>query len=539
MVKNAVIVPVGAKGGFVLKQTCRRDRDGCRPRAWPATGSSSRRCSTSPTTSSAGKIVPPRDVVRHDGDDPYLVVAADKGTATFSDIANEISVSTGSGSATRSPPAARPATTTRRWASPPAAPGSRSSGTSATWASTPRPQDFTVVGVGDMSGDVFGNGMLLSEHIRLVAAFDHRHIFLDPDPDAAASYAERRRLFDLPRSSWADYDASLISRGRRRLPADGQVDPDHAAGARGARPRRRPPALAPAELMRAILRGAGRPAVERRHRHLRQGGHRVARRRRRQGQRRDPGQRPAAAGQGGRRGRQPGPDPARPDRVRADRRSRSTAAAGGRIFTDFIDNSAGVDCSDHEVNIKILLGGAVADGELDRAGARRAAGRDDRRGRRAGAAGQLRPGHGAGQRPGAGRTRCCRCTAGCSPSWSGRASSTGELEALPTDEELGRAPRPATGSPRRSSRCCWRTSRSSLEREVLASTPAATRSGPATCWPATSRPRCASGSPTRMAGAPAAPRDRHHRAGQRGGQPRRHVVRVPGAWRRPARRRPT
>ena len=187
-----------------------------------------------------GKVVPPPDVVRHDGDDPYLVVAADKGTATFSDIANEISHGVRL--------LARRRVRLRRlgrlrpqgaWASPPAAPGSRSSGTSASWASTPRREDFTVVGVGDMSGDVFGNGMLLSEHIRLVAAFDHRHIFLDP--------TRRRHL--LRRAPAAVRPAALvvgrlrpelISAGRRGLPAYRQVDPDHAAGARGARPRPRP-----------------------------------------------------------------------------------------------------------------------------------------------------------------------------------------------------------------------------------------------------------------------------------------------------------
>ena len=184
---------------------------------------------------------------------------------------------TGSGWATRSPPAAPRATTTRRWASPRAAPGSRSSSTSRPSASTLRPADFTVVGVGDMSGDVFGNGMLLSRHIKLVAAFDHRHVFLDPDPDPAASFAERQRLFALPRSSWADYDQALISAGGGVWPRVGQVGPDLAAG----RARRSGcgdgvAALSPDELISAILARAGRPAVERRHRHLRQG-HRPSR----------------------------------------------------------------------------------------------------------------------------------------------------------------------------------------------------------------------------------------------------------------------
>ncbi len=178
-------------------------------------------------------------MVRHDGDDPYLVVAADKGTATFSDIANEISKAHNfwMGDAFASGGSAgydhKKMGITARGA----------------WESVKRhfrelgldtqTQDFTVVGVGDMSGDVFGNGMLLSEHIRLVAAFDHRHIFLDPEPDAATSYAERRRLFDLPRSSWEDYNPELISAGGGHLPAYREVHPDHAAGPGGDRPGRR------------------------------------------------------------------------------------------------------------------------------------------------------------------------------------------------------------------------------------------------------------------------------------------------------------
>ena len=181
--------------------------------------------------------MPPKDVVRHDGDDTYLVVAADKGTAAFSDIANEVAVAYGF------------------WLGDAFASGGsvgydhKKMGITAkgAWESVERHfremghdtqrEDFTVVGVGDMSGDVFGNGMLLSEHIRLVAAFDHRHIFLDPDPDAAVSFAERRRLFDLPRSSWADYDTEADLGGRRRAPAQRQVDRHHPAGPRGARHR--------------------------------------------------------------------------------------------------------------------------------------------------------------------------------------------------------------------------------------------------------------------------------------------------------------
>lgn len=218
MVKNAVIVPTGSKGGFYAKQLPdpALDRD-----AWRAEGVAAYKLFIAGlldlTDNREGPdIVAPPQVVRHDGEDPYLVVAADKGTATFSDIANGVSQDYGF------------------WLDDAFASGGSSSYDhkghghlttchAETWESVKRhfremgidtqAEDFTVVGVGDMSGDVFGNGMLLSEHIRLVAAFDHRHIFLDPTPDAARSFVERRRLFDLPGSSWADYDASLISAG--------------------------------------------------------------------------------------------------------------------------------------------------------------------------------------------------------------------------------------------------------------------------------------------------------------------------------------
>ena len=178
-------------------------------------------------------------MVRHDGDDTYLVVAADKGTATFSDLANSVALERGF------------------WLGDAFASGGsvgydhKAMGITArgAWESVTRhfreldldvqKQDFTVVGVGDMSGDVFGNGMLLSEHIRLVAAFDHRHVFVDPTPDAATSFAERRRLFDLPRSSWADYDRSLISAGGGVWPRTAKSIPVSGADARRARPGRR------------------------------------------------------------------------------------------------------------------------------------------------------------------------------------------------------------------------------------------------------------------------------------------------------------
>ena len=273
MVKNAVIVPTGSKGGFFAKR-CRTPPWTARPgwpRASPPTSCSSRRCSTSPTTWSAPRSCRRSAVVRHDEDDTYLVVAADKGTATFSDIANGVAQSYGfwlddafaSGGSAGYDHKAMGITARGAWES--VKRHFREMGVDT------QTQDFTAVGVGDMSGDVFGNGMLLSEHIRLVAAFDHRHIFLDPDPVAATSFPERRRLFDLPRSSWADYDTTLISEGGGVYPRSAKsvpISPQMAEAlglAKGVddddagRPDEGDPAR------------AGRPALERRHRHLRQG----------------------------------------------------------------------------------------------------------------------------------------------------------------------------------------------------------------------------------------------------------------------------
>jgi glutamate dehydrogenase len=350
MVKNAVIVPVGAKGGFVLKEKP-GDRDEavlCYKRFIGA---------LLDVTDNivGGEIVHPREVMRHDGDDPYLVVAADKGTATFSDIANEISVNRGFwlGDAFASGGSAgydhKKMGITARGA----------------WESVKRhflvmgvdtqSEDFTAVGVGDMSGDVFGNGMLLSEHIRLVAAFDHRHIFLDPTPDAPTSYMERRRLFELARSSWADYDTKLISEGGGVFPRTAKSVPitPQVRAALGLGPT--VTALSPAELMRAVLQApvdllwnggigtyvkasteSNADVGDKSNDAIRVNGKAL---------------RAKVVGEGGNLGL------TQLGRV-------EYALGGGRIFTDFIDNSAGVDCSDHEVNIKILLGGAVADGEL-------------------------------------------------------------------------------------------------------------------------------------------------------------------------------
>ncbi len=358
MVKNTVIVPVGSKGGFFAKQLPDPsvDRD-----AWFNEGVACYKrfinglLDITDNLASDGKILPPAGVVRHDGDDPYLVVAADKGTATFSDIANGISEAHGF------------------WLGDAFASGGsvgydhKGMGITArgAWESVKRhfralgrnsqKEDFTCVGIGDMSGDVFGNGMLLSKHIRLVCAFDHRHIFLDPNPDAAISFKERQRLFKLPRSSWADYDAKLISKGggvfarseksiklsrevKDALGIDAAVD-----------------SLSPTELISAALKapvdllwngGIGTyvkgssethaDVGDRANNALRVNGRDL---------------RCKVVGEGGNLGfTQLG-------RVEA-------AQSGVLLNTDFIDNSAGVDTSDHEVNIKILLNGEVQKGKL-------------------------------------------------------------------------------------------------------------------------------------------------------------------------------
>ena len=326
MVKNTVIVPVGAKGGFVAKQLPDPavDRD-----AWLAEGIAAYRTFISALLDItdnlvAGEVVPPVGVVRHDEDDTYLVVAADKGTASFSDIANEVAVSYGFwlGDAFASGGSA----------------GYDHKGMGITargaWESVKRhfrelghdtqTEDFTVVGVGDMSGDVFGNGMLLSEHIRLVAAFDHRHIFLDPTP--GRRHLVRRAAPPLRPAALllGRLQQGTALRGRWHPPAYREVDPGQRARPRGARHRVGCHQDDACRADEGDPQGPRRPAVERRHRHVRQVLHRVERGRRRQGQRRDPRQRRGPAGQGRRRGRQPRRYPARPDRVRPGAAAGST-----------------------------------------------------------------------------------------------------------------------------------------------------------------------------------------------------------------------
>ncbi|MFF7054907.1 NAD-glutamate dehydrogenase [Streptomyces griseorubiginosus] len=357
MVKNTVIVPVGAKGGFVAKQLPDPsvDRD-----AWLAEGIGSYKTFISALLDItdnmvAGEVVPPADVVRHDEDDTYLVVAADKGTATFSDIANGVAESY------------------NFWLGDAFASGGsagydhKGMGITArgAWESVKRhfreldldtqSEDFTVVGIGDMSGDVFGNGMLLSEHIRLVAAFDHRHIFIDPKPDAATSYAERRRIFELPRSSWEDYNADLISTGGGVFPRTAKSIPVNAHIREALGIEDKVTKMTPADLMKAILQapvdllwngGIGTYVKASTETHTDVGD-----------KANDPIRvdgadlRVKVVGEGGNLGL------TQLGRI-------EFALHGGKINTDAIDNSAGVDTSDHEVNIKILLNGLVTEGDM-------------------------------------------------------------------------------------------------------------------------------------------------------------------------------
>jgi glutamate dehydrogenase len=357
-VKNAVIVPVGAKGGFALKRPpppsgdAAADRDALRDE-----GVACYRLFiaglldvTDNVDTATGSVLPPADVVRRDGDDAYLVVAADKGTATFSDIANEVAKSYGfwlgdafaSGGSVGYDHKAMGITAKGAWES--VKRHFRELGVDT------QSQDFTIVGVGDMSGDVFGNGMLLSNHIRLIAAFDHRHVFLDPSPDAASSWAERQRMFVLPRSSWEDYDRALISEGggvyardRKSIPISPQVR--RALGLASDVEDMTPPAL-----MKAILQapadlfwngGIGTyvkaetesdaDVGDRANDAIRVNGNHL---------------RVKVIGEGGNLG------VTQRGRIEFD-------LAGGRVNTDAMDNSAGVDCSDHEVNIKILVDSLV------------------------------------------------------------------------------------------------------------------------------------------------------------------------------------
>lgn len=355
MVKNAVIVPAGAKGGFVCKMI---PKDAPRE-VVAAEGVAVYRLFIGGLLDLTdnrvqGALVPPPATVCHDEADPYLVVAADKGTASFSDVANGIAVARNfwlgdafaSGGSNGYDHKKLGITARGAWE----AARRHLYELGHDMRSTP----LRVIGVGDMSGDVFGNGMLLSDRLQLVAAFDHRHIFIDPNPDPAVSFAERSRLFALPRSSWDDYDRALISPGGGVWPRHARriALPEQIRAALGIEE----DSLAPEELMNAILRapvdlfyngGIGT--------YIKASGesHEQVKDRANDAIRVDGAQlRCKVVVEGGNLG------VTQAGRV-------EFALAGGRIFTDAIDNSAGVDCSDHEVNLKIWLDAEIASGKLD------------------------------------------------------------------------------------------------------------------------------------------------------------------------------
>ena len=364
-VKNAVIVPVGAKGGFVLKQQPGPTGDPVADRdALQAEGVACYRLFISSLLDLTdnrieGEIVAPAQVVRHDGDDSYLVVAADKGTATFSDIANGVAGdydfwlgdAFASGGSVGYDHKAMGITARGAWES--VKHHFREMGVDT------QSEDFTCVGVGDMSGDVFGNGMLLSEHIALVAAFDHRHIFVDPTPDVATGFAERRRLFEKPRSSWSDYDSDLLSAGGGIWPRTAKRIPISAPLRQALGIEDGVLSMSPVELIRCILlapvdllwNGGIGTYVKAAAETNAQAGDKAN-----DAVRVNGGDlRVKVVGEGGNLG------VTQLGRI-------EYAQGGGRINTDAIDNSAGVDTSDHEVNIKIALHAALADGRLSEAG---------------------------------------------------------------------------------------------------------------------------------------------------------------------------
>ncbi len=354
MVKNTVIVPVGSKGGFIVKRLLDTDnRDEMMKEVIFCYKTLLKGMLDLTDNLSGSEIIPPENVVRHDDNDPYLVIAADKGTATFSDIANGVSNEYGF------------------WLGDAFASGGsagydhKKMGITAkgAWESVKRnfrelgvniqTTNFRVIGIGDMAGDVFGNGMLLSRHIKLVAAFNHMHIFLDPEPDTESSFKERERLFKLPRSSWMDYKKNLISKGGGIFSRNAKFITlsDEVKGMLGIKSDR----VRPNELICSILKaqvdlfwngGIGtyiKAATEtnddvrdKANDALRINGGEL---------------RCKVVGEGGNLGL------TQLGRI-------EYAAKGGLVYTDSIDNSAGVDCSDHEVNIKILLGQTLANGDM-------------------------------------------------------------------------------------------------------------------------------------------------------------------------------
>ena len=354
MVKNAVIVPVGSKGGFVVKRPPQTtDRETVMAEVVHCYKTLMRGLLDITDNLVGGKVVPPKEVVRRDEDDPYLVVAADKGTATFSDIANGVSRDYGfwlddafaSGGSAGYDHKKMGITARGAWEC--VKRHFRELGTDI------QAQDFTCVGVGDMSGDVFGNGLLLSKHTRLLAAFNHMHVFIDPDPDPSTSHAERQRLFDLPRSAWSDYNPALISKGGgiyERKAKSIALSPEVRARFGIAKEQ-----VTPAELIKTLLKaeidllffGGIGTYVRAKDETNAEVGDRANDALRITGEE----LRAKVVGEGANLG--------------VTQRGRIEAAMKDvKINTDALDNSAGVDTSDHEVNIKILLNEAVQAGDL-------------------------------------------------------------------------------------------------------------------------------------------------------------------------------
>ncbi|MEA2755515.1 MAG: glutamate dehydrogenase, partial [Aliidongia sp.] len=353
MVKNSVIVPVGSKGGFVVKRPPAGDREALNAEVVACYRILMSGLLDITDTIQGTTIVPPRNVVRRDGDDPYLVVAADKGTATFSDIANGVAIEYGfwlgdafaSGGSIGYDHKVMGITARGAWEA--VKRHFRELGTDI------QSTDFTCVGVGDMAGDVFGNGMLLSPHTRLIGAFNHQHIFLDPDPDTATSWAERKRLFDLPRSNWKDYDPSLLSKGGaiyERQAKSIALSPEAQARLGITEVR-----LTPAQLIQRLLHqpvdllwfGGIGTYVKASTESQAEAGDRTN-----DALRIDAGDLKAkVVGEGA-------------NLAMTQRARIQYALKGGRLNTDAIDNSAGVDTSDHEVNIKIGIAGIIAAGKL-------------------------------------------------------------------------------------------------------------------------------------------------------------------------------
>ncbi len=521
MVKNALIVPVGSKGGFVLKQPPQEGgREALQNEAIECYKMFLSGLLDLTDNIVNNETVAPERVLRYDDADPYLVVAADKGTASFSDIANEVSNQYGfwlgdafaSGGSHGYDHKAMGITARGAWES--VKRHFRELGTDI------QNDDFTVVGVGDMSGDVFGNGMLLSPHIKLIGAFNHAHVFIDPDPDPKQSFEERKRMFDKGRSAWSDYDESKLSEGGGIYPRNAKSIEisSQAKEALGIEA----DTLSPIELIRAMFKapvdllwngGIGTYVKSREESHadagdksndlVRVNGDEL---------------RCRVVGEGGNLGfTQKG-------RIEYALRG-GPEGKGGRINTDAIDNVAGVNCSDHEVNIKILLNSLIDDGDLTEKQRNKLLVEMTDCGGRPGDRGQLHPDPGHEHRRGSGRVdgRCAR--AADPPPRAGRRAQP--RDRVPARRRRDRRPQ---GRPSGSDGARARGPAGLLQdlplRPAAALRPARgplPRSRPRALFPRT---------PARAlrradAKAPPAPGDHRHRGRQSAGRPQRLHLRLP------------